>query len=228
MILGPTQLIGKNGGLVERLHRSTQPPHIREVRNIYILYIFLEVLHMVRKFDPMAGENKSFSWWWLGVKVGIITALIIWWWLDQKNRQQLGKIAGTGSLDEVGSIPLPDDASKVFDEASKVFGKAPEVSGKVPPKSEITKGAATAPSKRDDLRKIEGIGPKIQATLQTAGIETFSQLAARKPEDLKQILVNAGIRIGYPDTWPEQAALAAAGKWEKLDALQNSLKGGRR
>jgi predicted flap endonuclease-1-like 5' DNA nuclease len=168
---------------------------------------------MLRNFNPMAGNDKSFSWWWLGVKVGVITALVIWWWLDQKNKKQLQQISGLDSLDEAESIPLPDEALQ---------------SEEAPQESEISKSAAPTPSEPDDLRKIEGIGPKIQATLQAAGIETFAQLAAHKPGDLKQILVDAGIRIGYPDTWPEQAALAAGGEWDKLATLQNSLKGGRR
>jgi predicted flap endonuclease-1-like 5' DNA nuclease len=78
------------------------------------------------------------------------------------------------------------------------------------------------------LRAIEGIGPKISSVFQAAGITTFAQLAAQDPSDLKAILVEAGIRLGDPTTWPEQAGLAAAGKWEELEALQASLTGGRR
>jgi len=169
---------------------------------------------MLRKLNPMSGENKTFSWWWLGVKVGVITALILWWWLDQKNKQKLGQFTKMDALDKTRSIPLPD-------EASQASGKALEMQVETPPKT-------AAPTEPDDLRKVEGIGPKTQAALQTAGIETFAQLATYQSADLKQILVDAGIRIGYPDTWPEQAALAAAGKWDELEALQSSLKGGRR
>jgi predicted flap endonuclease-1-like 5' DNA nuclease len=174
---------------------------------------------MFRKFNPMTSENKTFSWWWFGIKVGVITALIVWWWLEEKNRQQHPTIKGQDSLD--GSIPLPDDVPEMS-------GTTPEASDEAPPKSVETESAATISTEPDDLRKIEGIGPKIQATLKAAGIETFAQLTAFKPEDLKQILVDGGIRIGYPDTWPEQAALAAAGKWDELENLQSSLKGGRR
>ena len=162
---------------------------------------------MLRKFNPFAGEDKTFSWWWLGVKVGVITALVIWWWLDQQNKKQLQQLGGVDSLDEGESIPLPDEVASV---------------------SEIAPKAEPAPVKSDDLRKIEGIGPKIHATLQAAGIETFAQLAAYNPADLKQILVDAGIRIGYPETWPQQAALAAAGAWDELEAFQATLKGGRK
>ena len=162
---------------------------------------------MLRKYDLFAGENKSFSWWWLGIKVGIITALVIWWWLDQQNKKQTQLANGEGDLLKGQSIPLPDEE---------------------PQASAAIQTPQPALIKPDDLRKIEGIGPKIQATLQTAGIQTFAQLAAAKPTDIKQILVDAGIRIGYPDTWPEQAVLAAKDEWDALAEFQSTLQGGRR
>ncbi len=83
----------------------------------------------------------------------------------------------------------------------------------------------------DDLKRIEGIGPKFSKVLQDAGVETFAQLAAASPDRLAQILEAADprlLRLADPTTWPEQAALAAAGEWDALGALQGSLKGGRR
>ncbi|RME70040.1 MAG: 4Fe-4S dicluster domain-containing protein [Chloroflexi bacterium] len=89
---------------------------------------------------------------------------------------------------------------------------------------------AEAPAQPDDLTKIEGIGPKINALLQNAGITTFAQLAATDVEKIQQILTEAGSRyqLADPGTWPQQAKLAAEGKWEELQKLQDSLKGGRR
>ena len=80
----------------------------------------------------------------------------------------------------------------------------------------------------DDLRRIEGIGPKISSILQATGITTFAKLADVDVEALDKILDEAGIRIANPSTWPEQAKLAAAEAWEELEKLQDSLKGGRR
>lgn len=81
----------------------------------------------------------------------------------------------------------------------------------------------------DDLQRIEGIGPKISSTLNAAGITTFRRLAASSVEELADILRAAGIsRISDPSTWSQQASLAAAGEWETLEKLQDSLKGGRR
>jgi predicted flap endonuclease-1-like 5' DNA nuclease len=86
-----------------------------------------------------------------------------------------------------------------------------------------------APVKPDDLKIIEGIGPKIEGILHEAGIKTFAQLAAAPVSQLEKIVrEDAGIRIAFPDTWPEQAKLAAEGAWDTLEELQDALKGGRR
>ncbi|ODS84644.1 MAG: 50S ribosomal protein L17 [Cytophagaceae bacterium SCN 52-12] len=81
----------------------------------------------------------------------------------------------------------------------------------------------------DDLEKIEGIGPKIAEVLTTAGIATFAQLAEAAPEQIREILDNAGAQFAIhdPATWPKQAELAAAGKWDELKAWQDELLGGR-
>jgi ribosomal protein L30 len=80
----------------------------------------------------------------------------------------------------------------------------------------------------DDLEVVEGIGPKIAGVLKDAGIGTLAQLAATDVERLREILHEGEIRIGDPTTWPEQAALAAEGKWDEFNALTEQLKGGRR
>ncbi len=81
----------------------------------------------------------------------------------------------------------------------------------------------------DDLTAIEGIGPKISELLQQAGIRTFADLAASTPERIREILTAAGNRykVHDPTTWPQQAKLAAEGKWDELKALQDQLHGGK-
>lgn len=84
--------------------------------------------------------------------------------------------------------------------------------------------------KADDLKKIEGVGPKIAGLLQADGIKNFADLAKAKLPKLQAILEAAGSRykMHNPTTWPEQAKLAAAGKWDELNKLQDELKGGKR
>jgi hypothetical protein len=84
------------------------------------------------------------------------------------------------------------------------------------------------PQEPEDLSRIEGIGPKIDSVLKVAGISTYSQLAETEVDQLQVILKEAGLSRFNPETWPEQASLAAQGNWEGLSALQEELRGGRR
>lgn len=95
-----------------------------------------------------------------------------------------------------------------------------------PKPAEPVAEAPKAPPTPQDLTKIEGVGPKIAEALKAAGITTYAQLQATSPEDLRKILADAGISAD-PETWPEQARLAAAGKWAELQAWQDKLAGGR-
>jgi len=89
-----------------------------------------------------------------------------------------------------------------------------------------TPAVATTP---DDLKVVEGIGPKIEKLLNQAGILTFAQLAEASPERIKEILVAAGPRylMHNPATWPEQSALARDGQWDALKTWQDELNKGR-
>ncbi len=92
------------------------------------------------------------------------------------------------------------------------------------PVAEVKKAA-----KGDDLKKIEGVGPKIEQILHDGGITTFAQLAESDADHVKELLTAAGPRyaIHNPATWAKQAALAAAGKWDELKELQDQLDGGK-
>ncbi len=86
-----------------------------------------------------------------------------------------------------------------------------------------------AKAKKDNLTKIEGIGPKINEILNGGGIHSFEQLAAAKPADIKKLLEAAGPRFKMhdPGSWPRQSKLAADGKWKELEKLQDELDGGK-
>lgn len=81
----------------------------------------------------------------------------------------------------------------------------------------------------DDLKKIEGIGPKIESLLKEAGLFSYLKLANASPGAIRDILAAAGKRYlrHDPTTWPRQARLAYLGKWEELKELQEELHGGR-
>jgi len=95
-----------------------------------------------------------------------------------------------------------------------------------PKKAAPKKAAPKATGKPDDLKKVEGIGPKIASTLVAAGISTFAELAKAKPAKISEII--AEVRGNHvTDTWPAQAKMAAEGKWDELKKWQDELDGGK-
>ncbi|MBT8231100.1 MAG: hypothetical protein HKO66_02815 [Saprospiraceae bacterium] len=83
--------------------------------------------------------------------------------------------------------------------------------------------------KQDDLKAIEGIGPKIEGLLHDAGINTWRALSQTSVERLNGILEAAGPRyqLADPGSWPKQAEYAANADWDGLEKYQNYLDGGR-
>ncbi len=81
----------------------------------------------------------------------------------------------------------------------------------------------------DDLKVIEGIGPKIEVLLNKANIYTWKKLSKTGIGELKRLLKAEGsvYEAHDPSTWPEQASLAANWSWTELEALQAELKAGR-
>ncbi|HLA44352.1 MAG TPA: F0F1 ATP synthase subunit gamma, partial [Aggregatilineales bacterium] len=86
-----------------------------------------------------------------------------------------------------------------------------------------------ANGKKDDLKRIEGIGLKVEQALNRAGITTYAQVATASPEILERIVkVEARVRIvGDTATWGKQAQFLIDGDLEGLKAYQDRLVGGR-
>ena len=85
-------------------------------------------------------------------------------------------------------------------------------------------------NKEDDLKLVEGIGPKIESLLKSANIKTFRELSDITPEQIREILrEKGGERYAFhdPSTWPDQAKLASEGRVEELKEYQDFLNGGR-
>ncbi len=128
----------------------------------------------------------------------------------------------------LGELDAFSQLKNQFNENAKEAADKTEKEVKQEPLKEELVAKDTA-SKADDLKKIEGIGPKIAGILNENGIVSFNDLANADVEKLKEILSEAGsrYRMHDPSTWPQQAKLAAEGKWDELKVLQDNLDGGR-
>jgi len=86
------------------------------------------------------------------------------------------------------------------------------------------------PVRLDDLKIVEGIGPKIELLCHTWGIHSFQDLAQTSVAFLRSQLQSAGPRYQMhdPTTWPEQAKLASEGRWDELKQWQDQLHKGKK
>lgn len=108
----------------------------------------------------------------------------------------------------------------------------PEVA---PPKTTQTAAVNTTPlvvpsdDHVDDLKKLEGIGSKIEKLLNDAGIKSYAKLATMDRDALKAILEAGGsqFKLHEPKSWPYQAELAAKQNWQRLKEYQDFLISGR-
>lgn len=124
------------------------------------------------------------------------------------------------SSSKIKEVPNPDVNQNIKKEVEKPIKPATK-------EPKVSKSMRAA--KSDNLRKVEGIGPKIEELLKAANIATFKDLSKAKINVLEKVLENAGprFRMHSPETWPLQAKLLADGKMDELAKLQDELKGGR-
>ena len=133
---------------------------------------------------------------------------------------------------------LPMNDAVVVDAPVKAVKKAVVADAPVAKAAVVAEApvAEEAPAKKakkadagDDLKKIEGIGPKIAEIFNNDGIMTFAQLAETSTEKMQELLDAAGSRYAShnPGTWAKQAEMAAAGQWGELKTWQDEMNGGK-
>jgi predicted flap endonuclease-1-like 5' DNA nuclease len=84
------------------------------------------------------------------------------------------------------------------------------------------------PTTDDNFQRIEGIGPKMNAALEQAGIRTYGQLAAAEEQTLRDAINAAGLKFAPSIvTWARQAKLLLEGDEDGLIDLQRRLVAGR-
>ncbi|WP_036371962.1 helix-hairpin-helix domain-containing protein [Micromonospora sp. ATCC 39149] len=114
--------------------------------------------------------------------------------------------AAAASEDTTPAIPAPRPPAE-----DAVLPAADEAEAHAAP---AVAGPASTES-ADDFRRIQGIGPKMAAALQDAGIRTYQQLADLDEATLRATIRTAGLRA-TPSlaTWPQQAMVLAGAATE--------------
>ena len=130
-------------------------------------------------------------------------------WVNDENGKKFSEVFGNTVENCIVTVPAAEKKAPVKRAA---------------PKKDVKKAKAVAPA-ADDLTKIEGINKKVAVLLHTHEIRTFKDLGKSSIKKLQQILdaADSKFNIYSPASWPKQAKLAAAGKWDELSLLQQEL-----
>ncbi len=170
--------------------------------------------------------------------VAFIFGFIIAWLLFKNDKQESTAVIDNNSNIQIKKLNLDLNKSKsevnlLTDELNICKAKTLKTQAELNnSKSESFSTPSVSQSpiiSKDDLKIVEGIGPKIEELLNKAEIYTFKQLSNSNFDTLKQILVNAGSRYQMhdPSTWSKQSQLAADGKWDELKDYQDQLNAGK-
>lgn len=83
--------------------------------------------------------------------------------------------------------------------------------------------------KQDDLKIVEGIGPKIEGLFHNFKIKTWKDLSEASTDKCQKVLDSGGdrYRIHDPASWPMQAKMAYEGQWKQLKKWQDDHKAGK-
>lgn len=83
--------------------------------------------------------------------------------------------------------------------------------------------------KENDLKLIEGIGPKIEELFHNFNIKTWKSLSETPVDKCQEVLDSGGsrYRIHDPASWPMQAKMAYEGHWEQLFDWQEKHRAGK-
>jgi predicted flap endonuclease-1-like 5' DNA nuclease len=121
-----------------------------------------------------------------------------------------GTMAGIG---EVIAVAAQEEVDAVAEKAQAQTPVETPASPAPTPEPEPVAVPASTSGEPDDLRKIKGLGPKMQTLLHTLGVTRYEQIAGWSDADLDDLDTKLGSFAGRPrrDNWVEQAKLLTSG-----------------
>ena len=107
--------------------------------------------------------------------------------------------------------------------ASTVASSLATAETTIPFDAAAAKAALGKAVKQDDLKVVEGIGPKISGMFIDAGIKTWKALSDTPVSKCQEVLDGGGDRykVHDPASWPMQAKMCYEGKWKELAKWQD-------
>lgn len=186
----------------------------------------------------MNFENLNIWCWIIPALVGIISGVLGYLIGKSKDVSVIDTSADTKTL-EAENTKLKADLAvcnkklAATDAPEKPASPAAALTASAPSTATFDAAAAKAAMgkriKQDDLKIVEGIGPKIEGLFHNFGIKTWKALSEASTIKCQEVLDSGGsrYRIHDPASWPMQAKMAYEGQWKDLSKWQIKHKAGK-
>ncbi|MDH5797736.1 MAG: hypothetical protein OEZ19_04155 [Paracoccaceae bacterium] len=165
------------------------------------------VLFLVLKFPA------GYSFWpalFLAILIAILFAILFWiaFYRDAEEAEAEAVAQPSAPAPKAAAQAAPASPKA----ATPVEKPAAEKKPAAPKKAPASKPKAAAEGKKDDLRKIKGLGPAMEKKLNAAGYSTYQQMGALKKAEALALDEQLGLggRIER-DEWVKQAKALAKG-----------------
>lgn len=161
----------------------------------------------------MEFSNVSIWSWIIPLLVGLICGIVGYLW---------GKGSSGAGADPGEMQALIDANARLSVDLEACRDRIEVVKAAIPEEHHFDASAARAAFgktiKQDDLRVVDGIGPKIQGLFHNFDIKTWKALSEVSVARCQQVLDSGGDRykVHDPASWPMQARMAYEGKWKEL------------
>ncbi len=179
--------------------------------------------------------------WWLFLIALVIGIAVAWWIFVASRRTRIERAPRRDVLDEgaerakrnqaliePAAPPSVKPVSTPIEPSTLVAGGGAETAMAEPVPAPVASPPAAPPAPAgasDDLKRIKGVGPKLEKLLNQLGISSFAQIAAWSEADIDRIDAQLGTFEGRirRDSWIEQAKLLSAGDIAGFEGKFGSL-----
>jgi predicted flap endonuclease-1-like 5' DNA nuclease len=140
-------------------------------------------------------------------------------WKDKNSKLQADLDACNGKLKVAATAAVAGAVTT----AASLTAKTVTPEAKNPFDAAAAKAAFGKTVKENDLKVVEGIGPKISEMFNNSGITTWKALSETTVARCQEVLNGGGDRykVHNPASWPMQSKMASEGKWAELSKWQD-------
>lgn len=161
----------------------------------------------------MDFSNMSIWCWIIPILVGVICSIVGYLWGKGSLGPETDSVEMQTLIDTNARLTVELEACR--DRLTAAAMASPE---EIPYDRDAARAAFGKTIRQDDLKIVDGIGPKIESLFHNFDIKTWKALSEISVARCQEVLDSGGDRykVHDPASWPMQARMAYEGKWQEL------------